>query len=71
MKKVPVTPHDDPFWMKSFMNIIEELDDWDHLTHDKTLRKSKIDLLSGCSGLLPEAWVCQAPGSFANFSVMC
>lgn len=56
MKKMQET-EDDPFWLPHFFEIIEKLSSrgFDSPNYQKSLT-----LLSGCTGLFSEGWVCQA-----------
>eukprot|EP00438_Fugacium_kawagutii_P031258 Skav218630 [mRNA] locus=scaffold365:164923:165411:+ [translate_table: standard] len=47
-------PQDDPYWLGDFFNIIEKLPDV-----GPSLQRP-VSLLSGCSGLVAEGWVCKA-----------
>ena len=52
---------DEPYWLETFHNITEALDMRMTATADNW--QKPLHLISGCSGLLAEAWVCKAgPG---------
>lgn len=58
---------DDPFWIQSFFDIMEAVSvAWDDAQPDEWKAKMKrqfqtdINLLSGCTGMCAEGWVCKA-----------
>lgn len=57
-------PKDDPYWIKSFFEIAEHLDE-EHCAHNWT---KPLSLVSGCSGMLAEGWACKARFFFQTLS---
>lgn len=51
-------PHDDPFWLETFHRITEEISQASDSVND--MARLKINLVSGCSGMLAEGWVLKA-----------
>lgn len=47
---------DDPFWLESFYQLMEKFEGDPSVNN----MKKKLALLSGCSGMLAEGWVCKA-----------
>eukprot|EP00438_Fugacium_kawagutii_P025201 Skav218087 [mRNA] locus=scaffold3382:139242:139637:- [translate_table: standard] len=54
-------PQDDPFWIESFNRIIEELSATSTSVND--IARLKLNVVSGCSGMLAEGWVLKAGSS--------
>lgn len=59
-------PKDDPYWIKSFFEIVEHLDE-KHCAHNWT---KPLSLVSGCSGMLAEGWACKARFFFSGLCYM-
>ena len=58
MKDKDQTEQDDPFWIASFYEVIETLAMQEDSAND--LARLRVDLLSGCTGMLAEGWVLKA-----------
>lgn len=54
---------DDPYWLEPFFTIIENLAGVYSPDDTTSKLQTPINLLSGCSGLCAEGWVCQAGSS--------
>ena len=49
---------DDPFWIEDFWTITETMEETVSEDGTRTLQEP-VNIVSGCSGLLAEAWVCK------------
>ena len=56
LRQCEAGPKDDPYWIKSFLEIVEHLEP-EHCAHNWA---KPLSLVSGCSGMLAEGWACKA-----------